>query len=195
MTTLVTNDGGAAAAASPSNLTDPSELEEQIAVEIEVLKGMDLPELRLRWRKLFRSSAPTHLPKYLLFRIIAYKIQANAFGDLDRETVRYLDRIAKDYVRRRDAGETRSRKKPPPVPPVPSGRSLKVGTILVREHDGMLQRVIVVKDGFLWGEVTYQSLSEVARAITGTNWNGPRFFGMREKEGRGETRPRKEVQS
>jgi len=189
MTTLVTNDGGAAAAAAPSNLTVPSELEEQIAAEIEVLKGMDLPELRLRWRKLFRSSAPAHLPKYLLFRIIAYKIQAKVFGDLDRETLRYLDRIAKDYVRRREAGETRSRKKPPPIPSVPSGRSLKTGTTLIREHEGVLQRVIVVKDGFLWGEVTYQSLSEVARAITGTNWNGPRFFGMREKKGRGETDP------
>ena len=114
MTTLITNDEGAASAASSSSLMEPSALEEQVAVEIEVLKGMDLPELRLRWRKLFRSSAPTHLPKYLLFRIIAYKIQANVFGDLDRETVRYLDRIAKGYVRRREAGEIRSRKSRPP---------------------------------------------------------------------------------
>ena len=176
----------AAVAASSSSSIGRSEPEEKIAAEIDVLKDLDLPGLRLRRRKLFRSSAPAHLPKYLLFRIIAYKIQANAFGDLDRETIRYLDRIAKDYVRRREAGETRSRKRPPPVPPVPSGRSLKIGTILVREHDRALQRVIVVEGGFLWNEVTYKSLSEVARAITGTNWNGPRFFGLRDKKGRGE---------
>jgi hypothetical protein len=170
-------------------MMERSQLEEQIAAEIEVLKGLDLAELRIRWRKLFRTSAPAHLPKYLLFRIIAYKIQAIAFGDLDRETVRYLDCVAKDYVRRREAGETRSRKKPPPVPPVPSGRSLKIGTILVREHEGVLQRVIVVDGGFLWNENTYKSLSEVARAITGTNWNGPRFFGLRDKKGKGEAGP------
>lgn len=182
-------DEGAADAALSSSSSERSELEEQIAAEIEVLKRLDLSELRLRWRKLFRASAPSHLPKYLLFRIIAYKIQANAFGDLDRETIRYLDRVAKDYVRRREVGETRSRKKPPPVPPVPSGRSLKAGTILVREHGGVLQRVIVVKDGFLWNEVTCKSLSEVARAITGTNWNGPRFFRAAGQEGEGEDGP------
>jgi len=110
MPARVAKDGDAAVAASSSSAVKRSQLEEQIATEIGVLKGLDLPELRIRWRKLFRSSAPAHLPKYLLFRIIAYKIQANAFGDLDRETVQYLDRVAKEYVRRREAGETRSRK-------------------------------------------------------------------------------------
>jgi hypothetical protein len=157
-------------------------LEEQIAHEVAALKELDIHELRLRWRKLFRTTTPDHLPRYLLFRIIAYRIQANAFGDLDRETARYLDRIAKDYVRRREAGETRSRKKPPPIPPVPDRRTLKRGTILAREHEGVLHRVIVVDGGFLWNETIYKSLSEVARAITGTNWNGPRFFGLRDKK-------------
>ena len=156
-------------------------LQEQISAEVAALNDLDIHELRIRWRKLFRKSVPAHLPRYLVLRIIAYRIQANAFGDLDRETARYLDRIAKDYVRRRDAGDIRSRKKPPPVPPVPDRRSLKPGTILVREHDGELHRVIAVEGGFLWSATTYKSLSEVARAITGTNWNGPRFFGLREK--------------
>src|ERR1700680_4257482 len=74
------------------------------------------------------------------------------------------------------------RQKPlPPVPPVPSRRSLKPGSILVREHAGELQRVVVLENGFAWNGTTYQSLSEVARAMTGTNWNGPRIFGLRDK--------------
>ena len=54
--------------------------------------------------------------------------------------------------------------------------------MLVREHDGALHQVTVVPDGFAWNGTTYDSLSAVARAITGTNWNGPRFFGLRAPE-------------
>ena len=68
-------------------------------------------------------------------------------------------------------------------------RSLKPGTELVREHAGTLHRVIVVKDGFAWKGATYRSLSEVARAITGTNWNGPRFFGLRDRPQPARPRP------
>ena len=75
-------------------------------------------------------------------------------------------------------------KRPPPIPPVPDKRSLKPGTILAREHDRELHRVMVLDNGFAWNGATYRSLSEVARAITGTNWNGPRFFGLRDKPAR-----------
>ena len=61
-------------------------------------------------------------------------------------------------------------------------QSLKPGTILAREHGGVLHRVIVKEGGFSWNDTSYKSLSEVARAITGTNWNGPRFFGLRESK-------------
>jgi len=64
------------------------------------------------------------------------------------------------------------------VPPVPAKRSLKPGTILAREHDRVLDRVVVTEGGFAWNGAAYRSLSEVARAITGTNWNGPLFFGL-----------------
>src|SRR4051812_43459987 len=136
----------------------------------------------LRWRNVFRSTAPAHLPRSLLLRIIAYRIQANAFGDLDRETARYLYQIARDYEKRRAAGERRSGKNPPPIPPVPNRHSLKPGTMLAREHGGVLHRVIVGEGGFSWNDASYKSLSEVARAITGTNWNGPRFFGLRDSK-------------
>src|SRR5215218_10411516 len=147
--------------------------------EIARLSNLDLDALRLRWRKLFRAGAPPHLPRSLLLRIIAYRIQANAYGDLDRATLRFLDKIARARQGRRASGETR--RGVPPIPPVDQRRSLKPGTELVREHAGAMHRVVVVTDGFSWNATTYRSLSEVARAITGTNWNGPRFFGLRER--------------
>jgi hypothetical protein len=66
-------------------------------------------------------------------------------------------------------------------------RRLKAGTVLVREYQGERHTVTVVPDGFVWHDTTYSSLSTIARAITGTAWNGPRFFGLRvpgEPEGR-----------
>jgi hypothetical protein len=142
---------------------------------LATLATLDLHGLRVRWRKLFRKEAPAHLTRALLLRILAYRIQANAFGDLDRETARFLDRIA----RQRRAGDKS------PVLPVAETRTLKAGAQLVREHDGVLHRVTVVEGGYAWSGTTYRSLSEVARAITGTRWNGPRFFGLRDRPARG----------
>ena len=62
-------------------------------------------------------------------------------------------------------------------------RHLKVGTVMVREHQGTLHEVMVVPGGFSWQDKTYPSLSTIARAITGTSWNGPRFFGLRGRSG------------
>src|SRR5205807_5964100 len=84
-----------------------------IEVEIAGLRGLDLAALRQRWQKVYGRPAPAHLPAYLLFRIMAYKIQADAFGDLDRETIRFLDAVAEDWKKRRAAG-VRSSKAPPP---------------------------------------------------------------------------------
>jgi hypothetical protein len=61
---------------------------------------------------------------------------------------------------------------------------LTPGTVLVREWDRQSQRVMVMADGFAWNGQTYDSLSKVAFAITGTKWNGPRFFGLRDKDDR-----------
>ena len=66
------------------------------------------------------------------------------------------------------------------MPEANKGR-LQVGTLLAREHAGVLHRVTVVEGGFAWNGTVYPSLSEIARAITGTNWNGPRFFGLRDR--------------
>jgi len=125
----------------------------------------------LRPRHVFpENSIGLRLPRGILQRALAYRIQADALGDLDRDTIRMLDRLARDG---RDGT----------VIPLPELRGTKPGTLLVREWEGTLQRVMVLEQGFAWNGQTYDSLSKVARAITGTNWNGPRFFGLRDRAG------------
>jgi hypothetical protein len=161
---------------------DPgSDAAAEIAREIELLRGLDIQELRSRWRQHLRGAPPPTLSRPLLFRLLAYRIQERVHGGLDRETARYLDRIAHEAARRRAAGEKRKAKAVPDVPPVALDQRLKPGALLVREHAGEMHRVIVVAGGFRWREETFASLSEVARAITGTRWNGPRFFGLRDR--------------
>jgi hypothetical protein len=139
-----------------------------LEAEIARLRDLDADVLKARWRALTGRKAPPHLPKHLLFRLLAYRIQAQALGDLDPATIRFLERIA--------AGG-RHASTAVPLPPI---RSLKPGTLLRREWQGVLHTVEALNEGFAWGGTTYKSLSEVARAITGTRWNGPRFFGLRE---------------
>jgi Protein of unknown function (DUF2924) len=112
----------------------------------------------------FGSIPPRALTKDLIARMITYRMQEEAFGGLDRSTNKLLDRLAR--------GE-----KPE------LHRRLKTGTILVREYRDERHTVTVVPDGFVWRDATYSSLSTIARAITGTAWNGPRFFGLRVAEG------------
>jgi hypothetical protein len=151
--------------------------------EIAHLRGLDLGRLRARWHSVFQRPAPAHLTRHLLFAIIAYRVQADRFGDLDHETRQVLDRtIAKEAgpaMSARLASFDQKRTK------------LTPGTVLVREWDRQSQRVMVMADGFAWNGQTYDSLSKVAFAITGTKWNGPRFFGLRDKEDRStvEARP------
>src|SRR5215213_1063712 len=121
---LQDREAAASAAALP-----PSDAP-NLSAEIAALENLDIHGLRLRWRRLFRKPAPPHLPRYLLLRIIAYRIQANVYGDLDRETIRFLDSIAREREKRRASGELRSPKTLPLVPPVSEKRSLKPGTIL-----------------------------------------------------------------
>ena len=159
---------------APDPAPDPSR-------DLALLNGLDIHELRSCWRQCLRTTPPQNLTRPLLLRLLAYRMQARMFGDLDPATAKFLDRIARDNARRRDAADRPKPKAVPPVPPVPKDRSLKPGTLLVREHAGVLHRVMVMADGFAWNGVTYASLSEVARAITGTRWNGPRFFGLRDR--------------
>jgi Protein of unknown function (DUF2924) len=158
--------------------------ETSIEDEIAHLRGLDLKGLRARWQGVLQRPAPDHLPRHLLFAIIAYRIQTDRFGELDYETMQLLDRT--------DAKETGSAMSARLVSFDQKRTELTPGTVLVREWDRRSQRVMVMSDGFAWNGQTYDSLSKVAFAITGTRWNGPRFFGLRDKEGRlamGEARP------
>jgi Protein of unknown function (DUF2924) len=147
-----------------------------ISDEIAHLRGLDLKGLRSRWQSVFQSLPPDHLPRHLLFAIIAYRVQADRLGDLDHETKQILDRTDA-----KDTGTTVSSRL---VSFDQKRTELTPGTVLVREWDRQSQRVMVMADGFAWNGQTYDSLSKVAFAITGTKWNGPRFFGMRDKEDR-----------
>src|ERR1700736_967392 len=147
-----------------------------IGDEIAHLRGLDLKGLLSRWQSVFQRPPPDHLPRHLLFAIIAYRIQADRFGDLDHETRQVLDRTI--------SNETGAAASARLVSFDQKRIELATGTVLVREWDRRSQRVMVMADGFSWNGQTYDSLSKVAFAITGTKWNGPRFFGLRDKEDR-----------
>ena len=144
-----------------------------IEEEIGHLRGLELAGLRARWQSLMGRPAPLHIPQHLLFGILAYRIQAEALGDLDAETTRLLKKIgsvksASEIAPLADASDQRR-------------RDLLPGTVLTREWNGRNHRVMLVAEGFAWEGRTYDSLSSIAFAITGTKWNGPRFFGLRDK--------------
>ena len=151
---------------------DPAVPDASLDNEIARLRDLDVLDLRARWHTVFRRRAPPHLPRHLLFRILAYRLQADRLGDLDADSRRLLDRIGSGDSEQADrlvADFKRSR------------TELRPGTLLTREWDGHLQRVMVLADGFSWNGKSYPSLSQVAFAITGSRWSGPRFFGLRDK--------------
>ena len=149
-------------------------------LEVERLKTLDLHGVRLQWRNRFGKKAPEGLPKSLLVRVLIYRVQADLLGDLEPEVVRVLD-----HYRAKQSGPARRGR--PSTRSVGDGSRIKPGSVLVREWAGQLQRVMVLDEGYAWEGKTYRSLSKVAHAITGTVWNGPRFFGLgRSKQKGGE---------
>jgi hypothetical protein len=146
-----------------ARFTEPAQIETAIAR----LRDLDLAALRVEWRKQMRSEPPGFMKRDLLLRAVVYEMQVKAFGGLDRDTARLFDRLA-------------SAADPGAVLASLRQRRLKPGTLLVREWAGEIHRIMVAESGFVWNGQTYKSLSEIARLITGTRWNGPRFFGLRE---------------
>jgi hypothetical protein len=122
---------------------------------------MNVEELRARWRQIHGALPPKVLSKDLITRALCYKVQETVLGGLSQEALRTLRLV------------TTSGAEPQ--------RKIKIGSVLVRELGGALHEVVVVPGGFLWQGGTYDSLSTIAKEITGTNWNGPRFFGLRDK--------------
>jgi len=140
-----------------------------LEIEIARLRDLDLGGLQARWQTVFRQRPSPHLPRHILFRVLAYRHQADRLGDLDVEDKRLLD----DAVTPDDAGQRA-------VDSTRPTSEIRLGTMLAREWNGRMHRVAVLADGFAWNGKTYPSLSKIAYAITGTRWNGPRFFGLRD---------------
>ena len=142
-------------------------------VEIARLRDLDVGALRARWQDVFPRQPPPYLPRHLLFRMLAYRLQADHLGDLDGESRRLLDSAVSPEAAGKRAVE-RAR----------VTRDMSPGTMLGREWNGRMHRIAVLAEGFAWNGKTYPSLSKIALAITGTRWNGPRFFGLRDKPAR-----------
>jgi hypothetical protein len=137
-----------------------------LEAEIGQLPALSLLELRNRWKTLFGHPAPKSLRRNFLARAVAYQMQVEAYGGLSVATKRRLREIA-NAVRTGDANAM-----------LGSSR-IKSGTQMIRQWQGTTHTVTALAEGFEWNGRTYKSLSAVANAITGTNWNGFAFFGIK----------------
>jgi hypothetical protein len=147
----------------PGKFGDPA-----VESELDRLPAMPIAQLRVRYRELFRADPPKAFGPDLLRRSIAHHIQERAYGPLPRPTQRTLDQMIKAFTAKPDGK-------------IALPRRIKPGSVLVREWKGQTHRVMVLAEGFAYEGATYTNLSEIAGLITGTNWNGPRFFGLRSK--------------
>ena len=144
------------------------------ALESEIGSLSELPthELKFAWRRLYHTEPPRCMPRDLLIRAIAYRMQERAHGGLAPATKRKLRQLVAEL-------ETKS------VQAFDPGIALKLGARLVREWAGRTHTVIVLEDGFDYDGERYPSLTKIAARITGAHWSGPRFFGI----GKTRTRP------
>jgi hypothetical protein len=140
---------------------------ETVLAQIAAFRTMPVKELKQRWRALFDTEPPAFNRRFLESRL-AYRVQELAYGGLKPETVARLEALGEQL----DGGDVAVRKKRAADRPI-------AGTRLVREWQGVEHCVTVLADGYEWQGRPYKSLSAVARAITGTRWNGWVFFGIR----------------
>ena len=132
------------------------------------LEAMSPAQLRAAWRDEWRKPAPRIGPD-LMRRGIAWRMQVRVHGGLPTAVGRTIDQVLAQLERTGEVGARRD-------------ISLKPGTRLVREWHGATHHVLVLDDGFEHEGRQYSSLSQIVRAITGTNWSGPRFFGLRKRK-------------
>ncbi len=165
-----TNRSQGARAGDSGKYDDPG-----VLAQLAALESASIETLKAQWRDLLGTEPPRQNRKYLESRL-AYRIQELAFGGLKPETLRRLQKLARGM----DGGKGRGRAVSNAARPV-------AGTRLVREWRGVEHEVTVKADGFDYDGRPYRSLSAVARAITGTQWNGLIFFGLKRPSGRGGT--------
>ena len=124
------------------------------------MRDLDLKGLRARWQSVLQRPPPPRLPQHLLFAVLAFQIQADRLGDLDHETGKILDRTNANQSGLAMADRLKSLDQ--------KRTDLTPGTVLVREWNRRSHRVMVVAGGFAWNGQTYDSLTKIALAITGT---------------------------
>lgn len=137
---------------------------------IASLAELDHAALKERWRDLQGGNPPRRLSRQLLLRALTHALQEKAFGGLSPAARQHLQRLAAEL---KSTGRIAS---------VGTQSQLKSGTRLIREWQGRTHAVTVLEEGFHWKDKTYRSLSAVARAITGTRWNGHVFFGLKARQ-------------
>lgn len=141
--------------------------DDSIPARLAALRTTPTPELRRLWRDLFGTEPPAFNRRFLESRL-GYRLQEIAYGGLKPETIRRLERLGEEL----DGGDRTKSRIRADLRPI-------AGTRLIREWQGVEQVVTVLQDGFEWEGRPYKSLSAIARAITGTRWNGWLFFGLR----------------
>ncbi len=144
---------------------------DSIPARLAALKTAPTSELKQQWRDLFYAEPPPFNRRYLESRL-AYRIQELAYGGLKPETIRRLEALGEQL----DGGDRKKSRFRADLKPI-------AGTRLIRDYQGTEQVVTVLQDGFEWQGRPYQSLSSVARAITGTRWNGWVFFRLKNHRG------------
>ena len=144
---------------------DP-ETDQSVLARLNALNSMGIPELKAEWARLFDAPAPNNSGPYLRMRL-GHRIQELTYGGLGKPAKRMLDLLVDEV----EGGKVRKSMITDPRTPV-------VGTRLIREWDGIEHTITVLREGFEWQGRQYKSLSAIARAITGTRWNGFRFFGL-----------------
>ncbi len=143
--------------------------EDALNAELARLPGLSHAQLKARWLELYGKPLKGARRKLLKLGI-AYRLQEEVYGGLSEDVLRQLRQLRAAFAR------------DPDHQPMPR---LKPGTCLVREWRGVLHEVTVLEKGFSHGGQTYETLSEVARTITGTRWSGPLFFGLRKPAAKG----------
>ena len=138
---------------------------------LAALKTTETPDLKQQWRELFGAEPPPYNRRFLESRL-AYRIQELAYGGLKPETLARLEKLGEQF----DGGKVAVRRIRGDDRPI-------TGTRLIREFQGVEHTVTVLQDGYEYQGRPYQSLSAIARAITGTRWNGWVFFGLKNKRG------------
>lgn len=140
-----------------------------VLARLAAIKAATIGELKKQWRELFGSEPPPFNRRYLESRL-AYRVQELAYGGLKPDTVKRLEDLGEQL----DGGNIGLRSVRADLKPI-------AGTRLIREWQGVEHTVTVTLNGFEWQGRPYQSLSAIARAITGSRWNGWVFFGLKNK--------------